>query len=542
MRAEIFLVGLVSCLIVAFSQPSFAPWLGPIAAAMGYALFWRAIAIYPFWHQRFWRAGVWFTSISLIQLSWMSSIEFQGFYILFVWLALSIGVGLQFGLLTLFIPYDRPPTFPRILAIASAWVLFEWSRFFFLCGYSWNLSGLSLSNPYAIQLASVFGVLGLSFWVIFTNLVGLRALKRKGIPNYAVWLLVAAFPYLFGVAHLGYHQRGMEKNQKAPFSCLLVQTGLLPSERTYLGGRDLEYLSPYYQWERILHLLKHQKSADLLVLPESAVPFMWSKCVYDQSKVDRIFFKVFGPDIAPYFPKEAFPYQSDQKVSNAYWVQTLSNFFGSEVIIGLDHEDETGKSFSSAFYVNPQGSLLERYDKRILCPMVEYLPFSFLASLAKIYGITSFFSHGEEAKVFYGKLPLSVSICYEETFPQNVREGRLKGAKMLINVTNDGWYPYSLLPSQHFEHARFRAVENGAPLLRACNTGISAAVDSLGRAVGKLEERKSKEKKLQAGVLYVELNPYDYPTLFTLWGNGGILSLCCICLGGFLILKKELHW
>lgn len=525
-------MGFISCLIVAFGQPSFSSWLGPIAAALGYTLFWRGVAIYPLWKQRFWRATVWYTVISLIQLSWMSSTEFQGLYILLVWLGLSLGVGIQFGLLTLLIPYNRPLKLPRILAIASMWTLFEWSRFFFLCGYSWNLSGLALSNPYSLQLASVFGILGLSFWVIFANLLGLKA---KNIKQYAIWLGAVCVPYIFGVAHLSFHQKQMEKTAADPFSCLLVQTGLLPSEKSFLTERPFDFLSPYHQWKRILHLLKDEESTDLIVLPEAAVPYSGEKCVYERAKVDKIFFDIFGPAIDHCFPL------GGEKVSNAYWVQTLSNLFQSEVIIGLDHEDEKGIAYSSAFHVNPLKNSLNRYDKRILVPLVEYLPFSFLAPLVKGYGITEFFTHGTEAKVFEGKIPMSVSICYEETFPQNVREGRLKGAKMLINVTNDGWYPFTRLPSQHYEHSRFRAVENGAPLLRACNTGISAAVDSLGRCIGKLEEC-SDEGRLQAGVLYAEINPYEYRTLYTIWGNGGILCICLIFVGVFVSLKKELRW
>lgn len=548
-----FFLVIVSCLIVSFSQPTFAPWLCPIGAAFGYALFWRAIGVYPLKKQRFWRAVLWYMVISLIQLSWMSSIEYQGPYILLAWLGFSIWVGVQFGMLTLLIPYNRPLKVPRILAIASAWTLLEWSRFYVLCGYSWNLSGLALSNPYALQFASIFGVLGLSFWVILANLFGLRALARKGVKQYAIWLGVACLPYVFGALHIAYHQKQMERTQTDLFSSFIVQTGLLPSQKTMLSGRDADFISPYIQWERILYLIKdkeivsrNEKGPELIVLPESVVPYSSGNCVYQQSYVNQIFLNIFGPIANSFFPEAIFPYgdQETKKVSNAYWVQTLSNLFQTDVIIGLDHDDERAVAYSSAFYARPFKNSLDRYDKRILVPLVEYLPFSFLAPLVKGYGISEFFTRGEEAKIFDGKIPMSVSICYEETFPQNVREGRLKGAKMLINVTNDGWYPFTLLPSQHYEHAKFRAVENGAPLLRACNTGISAAVDSLGRLVGKLDERSQppSERSLQSGVLIAKINPYEYSTPFTFWGNGGILSLSLIFLGVFVALKREFLW
>ena len=91
----------------------------------------------------------------------------------------------------------------------------------------------------------------------------------------------------------------------------------------------------------------------------------------------------------------------------------LANKYQSEVIIGLiDREGE--KSFNSAFFIQPFQAKEERYDKRVLVPLAEYLPVPFLESFLLKYGISSFFTAGKEAKVFKGKMPISVSICYEE--------------------------------------------------------------------------------------------------------------------------------
>lgn len=542
MRGKVFLQGLISFLIIAFGQPSFTPWLGPVAAILGYALFWRAIRIYPFRRQRFWRGTLWYGAASLIQLSWMSAIEFQGIYILVVWLALSIWLGIQFGLLSIMIPYNRHLTFGRILAIASVWTLFEWSRYQVLCGYSWNLSGVALSNTYAIQLASVLGILGLSFWVIFVNLLGLRAFLRKGIHRYLVWIGAAAIPYLFGMAHISYHNAQIAK-EKETFSCLLVQTGLLPPEKVPLQGRIRSFVSPYDQWKRILLFLKEkQEMADLIVLPEASVPFTSDATLYDQRTVENIFYDVYGPIASEHFPRHSAPYAEEgvPRVSNAYWAQTLANLAKSEVILGLDHVEPNGQSYNSAFHVRPEGQFLDRYDKRVLMPLAEYLPFKWLLPLVKSYGISEFFTHGKEANLFHGKLPMSVSICYEETFPNRVREGRLEGAKLLVNVTNDGWYPYTRLPSQHYEHAKFRAVENGTALVRACNTGVTCAIDSLGRTLSKLPPYDA-QKNIESGTLHATFTPYEHPTFYLIWGNAGIVTLCCVFLGIFLLFRKALH-
>jgi len=538
LRAEVFLQGLVAFLIVSFGVPSFAPILGPVAAAFGYAIFWRAIRIYPFAKQRFWRAFLWYGAVSLIQLSWMTSIEYQGVYILLVWVGLCVGVGMQFGLLSVLIPYNQPLRLPRIFAIAALWVLLEWSRFFFLCGYSWNLSGLAFCNTSAIQFASIFGVLGLSFWVVFSNLFGLRAFLRKGIANYMIWLGIALVPYIFGWSHLSYHQKSISKAEQ--YSCLLVQTGLLPSEKVPIQGKIRAFVSPYEQWSNILAYIKeHQdKGVDLIALPEAAVPFSSGAMVYDQKTVQKVFRQTFGPNVEESFPEED---RSAERVTNLYWAKTIANLFGAEVVMGLDHTDEVGGAYNCAFHFSPGSSTPSRYDKRVLMPLAEYLPFRFLGPLVKYYGITGFFTPGKNAVVFEGKVPLSASICYEETFPHKVREGRLRGAKLFVNVTNDGWYPFSRLSSQHFEHAKFRAIENGIPLVRSCNTGITAVIDSVGKCVDRMEECDG-ENNPQKGALFAQVNLYDYRTPFLLWGNGGIVALSCLFLGGFLLLRKEFGW
>ncbi len=122
-------------------------------------------------------------------------------------------------------------------------------------------------------------------------------------------------------------------------------------------------------------------------------------------------------------------------------------------------------------------------------------------------------------KVFASKVPLSASICYEETFSHHMRQSRQKGASMFVNLTNDNWYPNSKLPQQHFDHARLRAVENGVPMVRACNTGVTAAIDSLGRIIGQITE------ETRAGVLVAKVPLYHYSTLYSFWGDWGIVSL-----------------
>lgn len=520
------MIFLLSFLIVAFGQPSFSSIIGILAAACGYALFWHALLKYPEKKKRFWISFLWFTAVSIVQLSWMSSIEYQGIYILFVWLFFSVGFGAQFAIFSLLIPQKGNLRIFEGLALASLWVIFEWSRFYFLCGFSWNLAGLALSNRYAIQFASIFGILGLSFAVFLINLLGLRALQKKTAPSYFSWGIAFSLPFIFGYFHLQFHEK--KKEGSPSLNCLLVQPGLLPDEKIPLASNPKAFIYPTKQWEKILCLLKQYENEkiDLIVFPEAVVPFGSEYPYYPINRVKQSFYRFF-----PKVSEEKFP-SGEDLVSNLFWCQSLSNLLQSEIVIGLDHQDSLRNGYNSAFHVVPGEKTANRYDKQILLPLAEAPPFQWLLPFVKYYGITSFFTPGKEVKVFSGKVPFSTSICYEETFPQQMRKGRLQGAKLFVNVTNDGWYPFSKLGSQQYEHARIRTVENGVPLLRACNTGITTAIDSLGNTVGILREYDEKGD-IFSGILYTKVSLYEYKTLYTIWGNWGILTVCFLSLGIF---------
>ena len=525
----------LSWLIVAFGQPSWIPILGPAAAVCGFALFWKSV-ISLNKSERFWRATLWFACVELIHLSWMTSIDYQGYYILFSYGALALWLGVQFGCLTLLV--SQPFNFGKALIAASLWTLMEWGRLQILCGFSFNPVGLALTS-YAIPMqgAALFGVLGLSFWVILVNGAVLAARSRKALLCAGG---LALFPYLFGIVHLAYQERAFITDQKKlhPLAIALVQPGLLPSEKIPLKGYPNDFISPWEQWINILSYLKDQnkKTFDLIVLPEAVVPYSSKACIYNYDDVVQILTRVLGPEIRKKLPPLEEPFGNGQKVSNAFWAQAIANFFHAELIAGMDEEDKLEKKYySAAFHFIPGGSQINRYEKQVLVPLAEYLPFEWCRSFVAYYGIEEFFTQGQECKVFNHKIPLSISICYEETFSNLIRDGRVKGARLFVNVTNDNWYPSSRLAAQHFDHGRLRAIENGVPLVRACNSGITAAVDSLGRTVAQMDEKKK-------GALSFELIPYTYRTLYTYWGDKGILCLSFLCLiGTFLAQRKFLN-
>jgi apolipoprotein N-acyltransferase len=551
-KNNFFLNFFLSLCIVALGQPARIDWLGAVAAFFGFALFFLSLSPLFTRLQKFLAGSVWFTVVQLIQLSWMTSIEFQGYYILFVYSLLSLWLGCQFGLLTLLVANGEGKiSIRKILFCASLWTLMEWARLLILCGFSWNPIGLALTSfiP-SLQFSSVFGILGLSFWVMMTNLAGLNVLRSRiksgqtvlraesflYRAQYIFWIILASFPYLFGVAQLNYQQT-TNKAEKKILGVALIQTDLLPSEKAPHIGRAEDFISPFEQWERILYFLKEKQMNhwDLIVLPEAAVPMPSDLSGYPYFKTREVWISAFGPEIEKKFPPLRAPfaeqrYHQGQKiwcVSNLFWCQVLANLYTSEVVAGLDHADRIeNKNFNSAFYFKPNSLVFQRYDKQILLPLAEYLPFDFLRPLTKNYGIYDFFSQGNGTKIFGEKVRFSPSICYEETFSEVMRNGKTKGAELFVNVTNDNYYPDSSLHEQHLFHARLRAVENGIPLIRACNSGGTAVIDSFGQLLAKFEAGDAH--RANDGVLTCHFTVFQFPTLFSFWGEGGIISLCFI--------------
>ncbi len=540
-RSNLILNILISWAIVSFGQPAWVSWLAPCAAIAGYALFWISCRSFSVNNQVI-LSGIWFTCVQFIQLSWMTSMEFQGIYILFVYFGLSLWQGLQFALLTFFILRRK-----EILAGAALWTLLEWSRLSVLCGFTWNPIGLSLAAYLpSLQFSAIWGIYGLSFWVMMTNLAAVKAYWSQGRRRKQLilcWGVLSLIPVCFGFFHLNVS----ESKQGNEYSIALVQTGLLPSQKVPLPGRYHEFISPFDQWKVVIEYLsqKERKRWDLIVLPEAVVPFAMAEGIYPHTMVNAFLCDQFGSEAIAHFPVLEAPFAKLRSVegkqiwcvSNAFWAQWIANFFQAEVVAGLDHRDvQEGKNYNSAFHFYPQQHMIVRYDKQVLLPLAEYLPLSWLKRLTQRYGISEFFTHGEGAKVIQGKIPLSLSICYEETFSELMREGRLLGGELFVNVTNDNYYPNSRLPRQHFDHARLRAVENGVPLIRACNTGITGVVDRFGRVRAQLGNGGKASEWMQ-GVLDTTFNRESHFTLYSFWGDAGVIALCLALLIIFLRCK-----
>jgi apolipoprotein N-acyltransferase len=148
------------------------------------------------------------------------------------------------------------------------------------------------------------------------------------------------------------------------------------------------------------------------------------------------------------------------------------------------------RAYNSIYVIDHDGSILSIYDKVHLVPFGEYLPFQDqlermgLLALTKVRG--GFIPGARRRAISVPRAPSFVPlICYEVIFPgEAVPAGERAG--WMLNLTNDGWFGLSPGPYQHFAQARLRAIEEGLPVVRAANTGISAVIDPLGRVTASL--------------------------------------------------------
>jgi apolipoprotein N-acyltransferase len=185
--------------------------------------------------------------------------------------------------------------------------------------------------------------------------------------------------------------------------------------------------------------------------------------------------------------------------------------------------------FNSAALIDASGELVARYDKVHLVPFGEYLPFpsllGFAGGLTKEVGT---FTRGASRNALRaGDQKLGIFICYESIFPDEVRHFANSGAQVFVNISNDGWYGDSGAYAQHLKQARMRAIENDRWLLRATNTGVTAAIDPYGRIA------QQAPRKVRTALL-ASYSLIDGTTFYTRHGDWLAYGCAIISLGAIL--------
>jgi apolipoprotein N-acyltransferase len=191
------------------------------------------------------------------------------------------------------------------------------------------------------------------------------------------------------------------------------------------------------------------------------------------------------------WPESALPFYVDESTEALAIIDAMLNP-GKTLIMGAVRRDPTKRdaagdtvAYNSVLVLDDGAKIAARYDKWRLVPGGEFLPFeSVLAPMGfrKLVTVPGSFTAGPGPRTFSipHAPPAGMLICYEAIFPDLIVDS-INRPEWLINVTNDGWFGRSSGPHQHFAQARLRAIEQGLPIVRAANTGISAVIDSYGR-------------------------------------------------------------
>jgi apolipoprotein N-acyltransferase len=410
------------------------------------------------------------------------------------------GLAVFWGLATFFawlVPMAGPG---RILLLAVSVSLTEWLRGHVLTGLPWNLSGYVWSGSDAmVQTAAIYGVYGLGLVTVVAALAPAIYLNADGSRLRRGRLLaLGGAAVVCGLLIFGLWR--IPPNAVPPVDGIelrLVQPNVPQSEK---WKPDLTIRN----WERLVRLTAEPglTARSVVVWPEAAPPFMM---LSTEGALEAS---------AALLPDGAVLLTGTQRVERG----------------------EPNRYFNSMVAIDGLGRVQATYDKSHLVPFGEYLPlFRLLQPLGitQLTGMQGGFSQGEGVRTLQvkGVPDFGVLICYEIIFPGAVVQ---RGARprWLVNMTDDSWFGPWAGPYQHLDIARVRAVEEGLPVARAANTGVSAVIDPFGRIIESLGLGAT-------GIVDAGLPAAIEPTLYSLAGDT-IFFLMLIAFAGLATVFRGL--
>lgn len=442
-----------------------------------------------------------------------------GYLLLVGYTALYFGV---FAALVHVLPWRAGVLFP--IAAACIWTGLEWVRSWMLTGFPWGSLGYSQwNNLPGIQVASIFGVHGVSFVIVLFNAgiatvilnashtlaygkpVSRRAgfLKLLQMPALAVPLIVTFACFAYGIWQLQSVARVQSADANQNSLNVALVPGNIPQLRKWNRNEVPAILHRYITLTR----QASTASPELIVWPETAVRE-----------------KVVTGDWPTYHGR----------------FRLLLQETGVPFLLGTTHRDASKKLFNSVFLLSPQVKELGQYDKMHLVPFGEYVPLRrFIPDFFPNFILFEPFESGKKVNLLpllnvkergSEKIDIGVAICFESVFPDHFRKFVQEGANVMGVLTNDAWFIGTAFPEQHLSMAPFRAVENRIAVFRCANGGISCVVDKYGRTITPLITPNTTEEVL---VARVPLLTEGRQTLYTRYGDWFPISCAILCVGWF---------
>lgn len=352
-----------------------------------------------------------------------------------------------FTLLPALLPRLARPGWPRALAFAAAWLAAEMLRGVLFTGFPWNLLGTVWAfASLPIQAAAWMGVHGLSLATVLLALAPLAG--RRGWAG--MGLALAVF------AGIGLIRLWPAEPEPEPVALVLVQ-GNVAQEAKWREDTRM----PIFR--RYIELTDNGVRAAMAQAPESRIVVVW--------------------------PETASPFllASDARAAE---MATAPLPPGALLLAGsvraeFGADGRASRVWNSLVALDAQGTVLDAYDKAHLVPFGEYTPLRGLLPIRIVVSALDFTAGPGLRSITLPGLPaFGGLICYEVIFPGRVAAAERPG--FLLNITNDAWFGVSAGPYQHLAAARLRAVEEGLPLVRAAQTGISTVLDARGRTVARM--------------------------------------------------------
>jgi apolipoprotein N-acyltransferase len=410
----------------------------------------------------------------------------------------------------------------RVLTLAATLSSAEWLRGHMFTGFPWNAFGYALTTPLPLaECVAIFGIWGLTFVAVavFASPALLADVRRRSLAPLAMAGCALALLAAYGAVRLASNPTEMVDGVR-----LRIMQPNIPQDERFSYAAKAQIMNRYV-------LMSQQADArvpppysysrpwgrgSLAGLPPSYTPPLSNPPT--QAGEGRVreageAGEGAGMPAVPGRDGSVGDPSGLHGVTHLIWPESAFPFFlarepdALSVIAGMLGPDTTlitgaarpagptpgqgvKHAYNSVYVIDHSGSILANYDKLHLVPFGEYLPFQDLlerAGLTQLTNVPGGFLPGTQRRKIAvpGAPDMLPLICYEAIFPaEAVPPGERPG--WLLNVTNDAWFGISAGPYQHFQQARVRAIEEGLPLVRAANSGISAVVDPLGRVIAAL--------------------------------------------------------
>ena len=395
----------------------------------------------------------------------------------FALILIPLFLALFYGFSTLTFAFFNPKkNILSILILATSLSLFEYLRSFLFGGFPWNLIAFSFVDYLEfIQLLSITGTYAFNSIIILLFLLPITLFfnckKNIKIMIFSFSLLISFTNFFWGNLNLKQHELSEKKDLEFSIKIVSPKVNI---NRFFQNENPRELIT-----ELINTSMPNRSKKTIFILPEGIIPNIY----FEDLKNFKTLF---------------------------------SNNFSKKhiIILGMNIYDKN-KVYNSLVALNNELDVLQIYYKNKLVPFGEFLPFENILSnlgLKKItQGYQSFSSDNQRVPIKINNLNFMPLICYEIIYSGKINKSK-KNYDIILNLSEDGWFGNSIGPYQHYSHSIFRSIEEGKPVIRSSNNGISAFINQKGQVIEKLSTTDKG---------FIELNSFkkSNKTIFSSHGN-----------------------